>query len=131
MNFDTGSAEIWLASSTCPTTACKSHRRFNFSSSTTFRLDPAKRQFQIAYGDGSYAKGPIGTDMINVGGIQIRQTIGLAMNESADFEASKMDGIFGLAFSSFESVPGVKTFMTNAIAKRAVALPVVSAYLPS
>ncbi|KAH7053646.1 aspartic peptidase domain-containing protein [Linnemannia elongata] len=131
MNFDTGSADIWVASSTCSTTTCKSHRRFNSSSSTTFRLDPAKRRFRIEYGDGSYANGPIGTDMVNVGGIQIRQTIGLATNESADFEVSKMDGMFGLAFSSYESVPGVKTFMTNAIAKKAVALPVVSAYLPS
>ncbi|KAF9148061.1 Type I transmembrane sorting receptor, partial [Linnemannia schmuckeri] len=131
MNFDTGSADIWLASSTCSTAACKSHRRFNSSSSKTFRNDPAKRRFQIAYGDGSYAMGPIGTDMVNVGGVQIRQTIGLATNESSDFEVSKMDGMFGLAFSSFESVPGVKTFMTNAIEKKAVALPVVSAYLPS
>jgi hypothetical protein len=69
--------------------------------------------------------------MVNVGGIQIRQTIGLATNESADFEASKMDGMFGLAFPSLQSVPGVETFMTNAIEQNAIALPVVSAYLPS
>ncbi|KAF9146659.1 hypothetical protein BGX30_011851 [Mortierella sp. GBA39] len=131
MNFDTGSADIWLASSTCLTTACKSHRSFNSSSSTTFTLDPAERGFQIAYGDGSYAMGHIGTDMVDVGGIQIRQTIGLATNESAEFEVTKMDGLFGLSFSSLESVPGVETFMTNAIVEKAVALPVVSAYLPS
>ncbi|KAG9068374.1 Type I transmembrane sorting receptor [Linnemannia hyalina] len=131
MNFDTGSADIWLASSTCPTAACKSHRGFNSSSSATFTLDPAERRFQLVYGDGSYASGHIGTDMVNVGGIQIRQTIGLATNESSEFGVSKMDGMFGLSFSSFESVPGVQTFMTNAIAEKAVALPVVSAYLPS
>ncbi|KAF9544913.1 Type I transmembrane sorting receptor [Mortierella hygrophila] len=131
MDFDTGSADIWLVSSTCPTTACKNHRGFNSSSSTTFTLDPAERRFQIVYGDGSYASGYIGTDMVNVGGIQIRQTIGLATNESAQFGVSKVDGLFGLGFSSLESVPGVETFMTNAIAEKALALPVVSAYLPS
>ncbi|KAG0292408.1 hypothetical protein BGZ96_004155 [Linnemannia gamsii] len=131
MNFDTGSADTWLASSTCSTAACKAHRQFNSQQSTTFRDDPLKRRFHIVYGDGSNAAGYIASDMVNVGGIQIRQTIGLATNESVEFEDSKMDGLFGLAFPSIQSVPGVETFMTNAIREKAVALPVVSAYLPS
>ncbi|KAK3844275.1 MAG: aspartic peptidase domain-containing protein [Linnemannia gamsii] len=131
MNFDTGSSDIWVASSTCTSAPCKSHRRFNLSKSKTFLKDTSKRVFQIAYGDGSFATGTIASDMINVGGIQVRQTMGLATNESADFEVSKMDGMFGLAFSNFESVQGVRTFMENAMEEKVIALPVVSAYLPS
>ncbi|KAF9902846.1 Type I transmembrane sorting receptor [Linnemannia zychae] len=131
MNFDTGSADIWLASTSCTSTACKAHRRFNPSKSKTFLNDTLKRGFQISYGDGSFAKGVIASDIMNVGGVRVRQTIGLATNESADFAVSKMDGMFGLAFSSLESVPGVKTFMENAIKDKVIALPVVSAYLPS
>ncbi|KAF9096650.1 Type I transmembrane sorting receptor [Mortierella sp. GBA35] len=131
MNFDTGSSDIWLASSTCKTPACSAHAQFNPKKSKTFRKDSQNRRFQIAYGDRSYAIGDIASDIVGVGGVNLRQTIGLATNESAQFAVSKMDGMFGLTFSNLESVPGVKTFMDNAIAQKAVALPVVSAYLPS
>ncbi|KAF9123418.1 Type I transmembrane sorting receptor [Mortierella sp. 14UC] len=129
LNFDTGSADIWLPSSSCKTQACIAHTRYNAASSSTYRKDG--RLWEITYGDGSSANGILASEMVNVGGIQVRQTIGLATNESAEFSTSPEDGLFGLGFSTIESVPGVKTFMDNAIAAKAVALPVVSAYLPS
>jgi hypothetical protein len=129
LNFDTGSADIWLASSSCKASSCAAHSRYNAVTSSTYRKDG--RLWEITYGDGSGANGILASEMINVGGIQVRQTIGLATNESAEFATSPEDGLFGLGFGTIESVPGVKTFMDNAIAAKAVALPVVSAYLPS
>ncbi|KAG0292409.1 Type I transmembrane sorting receptor [Linnemannia gamsii] len=129
LNFDTGSADIWLPSKSCKAKSCTAHTRYNSSSSSTYRKDG--RLWEITYGDGSGASGILASDMVNVGGIQVRQTIGLATNETEDFATSPEDGLFGLGFSAIQSVHGVKTFMDNAIAAKAVALPVVSAYLPS
>jgi hypothetical protein len=69
--------------------------------------------------------------MVNVGGITVRQTIGLATSESTQFGSSPADGLFGLGFDSIESVSGVRTFMDNAIAAGVLAQPVVSVFLPS
>lgn len=63
--------------------------------------------------------------------MQIRQTIGLATNQSSEFARMPEDGLFGLAFKSLQSVAGVNTYMDNAISTKAVTLPVVSVYLPS
>ncbi|KAF8975338.1 hypothetical protein BGZ46_009201 [Entomortierella lignicola] len=129
LDFDTGSSDIWFPSSTCTTSACKKHTRFNSSKSSTYKKDG--RSWQISYGDGSSASGILGSDIVNVGGVSVRQTIGLATAESSQFGSSPEDGLFGLGFDTIESVSGVKTFMDNAIAAGAVAKPVVSVFLPS
>ncbi|KAK3808708.1 MAG: aspartic proteinase IV [Benniella sp.] len=129
MFFDTGSSDIWFPSSKCETEACKKRTRFDASKSSSFRKDP--RTWEIKYADGSAAGGDLGSDIVNIGGMKIRQTIGLAMNISSEFARAPEDGMFGLAFKSLQSVDGVNTYMDNAIADRAVALPVISVYLPS
>ena len=124
-----GSSDIWFPSSTCTATACTSHTRFNTAKSSTFQKDG--RKWKISYGDKSSASGILGSDIVNVGGVSVRQTIGLATAESRQFERSPEDGLFGLGFNKIESVSGVKTFMDNAIAAGAVSQPVVSVFLPS
>ncbi|KAF8959107.1 hypothetical protein BGZ46_001823 [Entomortierella lignicola] len=129
LDFDTGSSDIWFPSSTCTTSACKAHNRFNSASSSTYQKDG--RSWSISYGDGSSASGILGSDIVSVGGISVRQTIGLATKESSQFGSSPEDGLFGLGFNTIESVSGVKTFLDNAIAAGVLAQPVVSAFLPS
>ncbi|KAF9283781.1 hypothetical protein BGZ88_010297 [Linnemannia elongata] len=129
LNFDTGSSDIWFPSNTCNTTACKKHTRFDATQSLTYQKDG--RKWNVGYGDGSTASGFLGSDMVDVGGIQVRQTIGLATAESAQFGSSPDDGLFGLGFNTLESVRGVKTFLDNAIAADLLAQPVVSVFLPS
>ncbi|KAG0200912.1 hypothetical protein BGX28_006159 [Mortierella sp. GBA30] len=129
LDFDTGSSDIWFPSSACNTAACKKHTRFNAAKSSTFKKDG--RPWKIAYGDHSTASGILGSDVVSIGGISVRQTIGLATAESAQFASSPEDGLFGLGFNTIESVPGVKTFLDNAIAAKAIAQPVVSVFLPS
>ncbi|KAF9402913.1 1,3-beta-glucanosyltransferase [Mortierella sp. AD011] len=129
LDFDTGSSDIWFPSTSCTTTACKKHTRFNTSKSSTYKRDG--RSWSISYGDGSSASGTLGSDIVSVGGISVRQTIGLATKESSQFGSSPEDGLFGLGFASIESVSGVLTFMDNAIAAGVVAEPVVSVFLPS
>lgn len=124
-----GSSDIWFPTSTCNTAACKAHNRFNTAKSSTYKKDG--RSWQILYGDNSSSSGILGSDIVSVGGISVRQTIGLATAESAQFASSAVDGLFGLGFNTIESVPGVKTFLDNAIAAGALAQPVVSVFLPS
>ncbi|KAF9083758.1 hypothetical protein BGX23_011158 [Mortierella sp. AD031] len=129
LNFDTGSSDIWFPTSDCTTKACKAHHRFSAKKSTTYKKDG--RPWKIGYGDGSTANGILGSDIVNMGGIKVRQTIGLATNESSQFAASPEDGLFGLGFNTIESVRGVQTFLDNAIASKAIAQPLVSVFLPS
>ncbi|KAH7060206.1 rhizopuspepsin 2 precursor [Linnemannia elongata] len=129
LDFDTGSSDIWFPSTSCTTTACKKHIRFSSTASSTFQKDG--RKWSISYGDGSTASGILGSDMVSVGGIKVRQTIGLATAESTQFGSSPADGLFGLGFDTIESVSGVKTFLDNAIAAGVLAQPVVSVFLPS
>ncbi|KAG0200913.1 hypothetical protein BGX28_006160 [Mortierella sp. GBA30] len=129
LDFDTGSSDIWFPSSTCNTAACKSHNRFNSAKSSTYKQDG--RKWTISYGDKSSASGILGSDIVNVGGVSVLQTIGLATSESSQFAKSQEDGLFGLGFNTIESVRGVKTFLDNAIAAGAITQPVVSVFLPS
>jgi len=124
-----GSSDIWFPSSSCTTSACKKHNNFNSAKSSSFQKDG--RKWNISYGDGSSSSGTLGSDIVSVGGVSVRQTIGLATTESAQFASSPEDGLFGLGFDTIESVSGVKTFMDNAIAAGVLAKPVVSVFLPS
>ncbi|KAF8939951.1 aspartic proteinase IV [Dissophora ornata] len=129
LDFDTGSADIWFPSSTCTTSGCKAHSQFDSSKSSTFKEDG--RSWSVSYGDGSTASGILGTDAVNVGGISVQQTIGLATSESSQFASGPSDGLFGLGFDSLESVSGVQTFMDNAIAAGVLSQSVVSVFMPS
>ncbi|KAF9123665.1 hypothetical protein BGW39_008794 [Mortierella sp. 14UC] len=130
LNFDTGSSDIWFPSTSCSTSACKSnhHSLFDPSKSSTYKKDG--RHWKVEYGDGSVASGQLAYELINIGGVQVRQTIGLATNVSKQFKNSPEDGVFGLGFSSLMSVKGVNTFMDNAI-NGTLKQPVVSILLPS
>ncbi|CAO3570747.1 unnamed protein product [Mortierella alpina] len=128
LNFDTGSSDIWFPSSACTTPDCTSHSQFNTAKSSTFQMDG--REWAIGYQDKSGAEGILGSDIVHVGGVSVRQTIGLATAEHG-FDESPEDGLFGLGFTSNESVKGVKTFLDNAIAAGALSKPVVSVFLPS
>ncbi|KAF9355277.1 hypothetical protein BGX26_006791 [Mortierella sp. AD094] len=123
------SSDIWFPSTLCTSIECKRHNRFNPKKSKTYKKDG--REWNMLYGDGSVANGILASDMVDVGGIKVRQTIGLSVGEGGQFVNSPEDGIFGLGFASLESVKGVKTFMDNAIASKALASPVFSVFLPS
>ncbi|KAF9985118.1 hypothetical protein BGZ75_003353 [Mortierella antarctica] len=129
LDFDTGSSDIWFPSSSCTTAACKKHSQFDPTKSSSFKKDG--RKWSISYGDGSTASGILGSDLVNVGGVSVQQTIGLATKESSQFVSSPSDGLFGLGFDTIESVSGVKTFLDSAIASGALDQPIISVFLPS
>ncbi|KAF9540828.1 1,3-beta-glucanosyltransferase [Mortierella hygrophila] len=78
--------------------------RFDATKLPTYQKDG--RKWNISYGDGSTASGFLDSDMADVGGIQVRQTIDLATAESAEFGSSPDDGRFGHEFNTIESIRG-------------------------
>ena len=73
--------------------------------------------FNISYGDGSFASGPVGTDQVTIGGAVVdNQTIGLPDTVSAEFASdTSSNGLVGLAMSTLNTVrPGpAQTFFAN------------------
>lgn len=58
IDFDTGSADLWVPSSDCD--GCQAQHSYDPSASSTSKEQSGT--FQIQYGDGSQASGPIYTD---------------------------------------------------------------------
>ncbi|KAG9104525.1 Type I transmembrane sorting receptor [Ceratobasidium sp. 370] len=111
IDFDTGSADLWVPSSTCTTGGCKGHKTFDVSKSSTVK--PQSGNFSISYGDGSTSSGPIFTDTVTVAGLTAKDQFFSAVTaESDSFAQDPSDGLMGLAFSSISEM-GKPTFIDN------------------
>eukprot|EP00698_Gefionella_okellyi_P020881 TRINITY_DN664_c1_g1_i4.p1 TRINITY_DN664_c1_g1~~TRINITY_DN664_c1_g1_i4.p1 ORF type:complete len:600 (-),score=125.90 TRINITY_DN664_c1_g1_i4:73-1872(-) len=73
---------------------------FYQSYSSTFQPCTSACTFQLNYGDGSFAQGVKGTDIITIGSASAATPFGVIQRESPDFEPDPLDGILGLAYSS-------------------------------
>ncbi|KAI0201627.1 aspartic peptidase domain-containing protein [Astrocystis sublimbata] len=116
LDFDTGSSDLWVFNTQLSSAATTGHSLYDPQSSATFKLiDNA--QFQISYGDGSGAEGNVGTDVVNIGGAEVKaQAVELATGVTQSFvDDMNTDGLLGLAFSSINTVQPQqqKTFFDN------------------
>ena len=60
IDFDTGSSDLWVPSSSCTSDACNGKNEYNSSASSTSSLKDGT--FVIQYGDHATVSGPIYTD---------------------------------------------------------------------
>ncbi|KAI0356590.1 protease [Trametes cingulata] len=114
VDFDTGSSDLWVPSSSCD--KCGLHQTYDPSLSST----AASRNgtFEIEYGDGSSASGPIFTDTVTVGGKNVTgQYFSAVMSESSEFTSDPVDGLLGLAFPAISNL-GENPFFLNAFAQK-------------
>ncbi len=64
IDFDTGSADLWVTSSSCNSNLCKGKKKYDHSKSSTSKTESGT--FSIRYNDNSTAKGDIYTDTVTV-----------------------------------------------------------------
>ncbi|KAJ7353337.1 acid protease [Mycena albidolilacea] len=103
IDFDTGSSDLWIPSSSCTSSTCSSKAKFKASSSSTAAKQSGK--FSIQYGDGSTVSGPVYTDTVNVAGINVtKQFFSPVTTLSSSFSTDPIDGILGLAFPAISNM---------------------------
>uniref|UniRef100_A0A0D6R3Y9 Peptidase A1 domain-containing protein n=1 Tax=Araucaria cunninghamii TaxID=56994 RepID=A0A0D6R3Y9_ARACU len=132
LDFDTGSADLWVFSSELPASQSSGHSIYNPArSSTSKKL--SGYTWNITYGDGSGASGDVYTDTVNVGGTTVTgQAVEAAQQISAQFQQdTDNDGLLGLAFSTINTVKPrqQKTFFDTAISEGVISSPLFTANL--
>ncbi|CAG8774995.1 2797_t:CDS:2 [Cetraspora pellucida] len=119
--FDTGSADLWVPSSSCTSPACSNHPRFNQTKSTSFKF--LNTPFSIKYGTGSVS-GTSCIDNVVISGLTIKnQVFAITTTESDEFVNSQFDGIMGMAFDTL-STQGASTPFSNMAEQGVVTQPI-------
>ena len=104
----------WVFSSNLPTSQSNGHSVYNPAlSSTSKRLDGYS--WEIVYGDGSKARGDVGTDTVKVGTTTVTgQAVELADEISYEFQNDiESDGILGLGFDAINTGERFAVFAIN------------------
>jgi hypothetical protein len=102
LDFDTGSADLWVFSSLQAQSSLSGHDYYH--------VDSTKRKsgysWRISYGDGSGASGQVYADKVTVGAVTATsQAVEAATSVSAQFSQDvDTDGLLGLAMSSINTV---------------------------
>ncbi|KAK3684147.1 aspartic-type endopeptidase-like protein [Podospora appendiculata] len=116
LDFDTGSSDLWVFSSSLPSSQIKGQTVYSPGKSSTSKL-LTDHSWSISYGDGSASKGNVYTDNFTVGGLTAgSQAVECAQQVSTSFtRETQIDGLVGLGFSSLNTVSpkAQSTFFDN------------------
>ncbi|KAG0173295.1 hypothetical protein DFQ28_005958 [Apophysomyces sp. BC1034] len=148
VTLDTGSADLWVPSSQCPTTICP-YARFDGSQSSSFKS--LNQEFVVKYGIGT-VNGTYATDSVTVAGTTVQnQQFGLASTTSDILTTStylgsntptgnqtgdgvSADGILGMGYPRLTAATtaGQQPYnpvVFNMVAQKLIPQPVFSIYL--
>lgn len=105
-------------STAIPEAEQQGHTVFDPSKSPTFKV-MQDAEFQIRYGDSSYAAGMVGTDTVNIGGATVEnQAVGIPLEVSPSLlEDQSSSGLVGLGFFPINTIEPKKqpTFFGNVV----------------
>ncbi|KAH8978614.1 acid protease [Lactarius akahatsu] len=110
VNFDTGSSDLFLPSSTCDS-SCNGHILYDTSESST--AYDSEAPFVLQYGDGSAVRGTLYTDDVSMGGYAAKnQTFGGATSYADGFTYPGWlpDGLLGLGFPTLSGYGAMPLF---------------------
>jgi hypothetical protein len=114
--FDTGSSDLWVASSKCDD-SCGRHAEYDSSASSTYVANGTA--FDIMYGSGPVS-GFQSVDTLNMGGLLVKSQefaeVTNAAGLGAAYKLGKFDGILGMAFDVL-SVNKVPTPFDNLVSQ--------------
>ncbi|KAI0759837.1 acid protease [Trametes elegans] len=118
IDFDTGSSDLWVPSSSCRSSTCSKKKKYKASSSST--SSEKSGSFSIQYGDGSTVSGPVYTDDVNVAGVKVTdQYFSPVTTLSSSFQDDPIDGLLGLAYPAISNL-NQSPFFNTAIKEKAV-----------
>ncbi|KAI1874340.1 uncharacterized protein JN550_002919 [Neoarthrinium moseri] len=116
LDFDSGSSDLWVFSSSTPASQSRGHSVFSPGKSSTAKESPGYT-WSITYGDGSSSSGTVYTDVVDVGGLSFpSQAVETANRVSPEFtQETNLDGLLGLGFSTINAVKPTaqNTFFDN------------------
>jgi saccharopepsin len=95
--LDTGSSHFWVPSIKCSSNACRSHKQYDSSTSSTYKANGS--EFKIHYGIGTVS-GMVSSDNLEIAGLTIEdKRFGEALQEiDSAFVVSPYDGILGMGY---------------------------------
>jgi len=118
--FDTGSTNLWMASTLCTSGPCVlgSRKRFDFKQSDTFEKPEVPKQLDIEFGT-AQLKGPLGIDDFHIGPFTVKkQKFGMIQEEyGSTFRELELEGIVGLAFPNLAAA-GTEPFFDSVIQQK-------------
>ncbi|KAK6362646.1 Type I transmembrane sorting receptor [Orbilia blumenaviensis] len=117
LNLDTGSSDLWVFSTSQPTSQLTGHNVYNPSKSSSWKKMTGF-SWSIQYADGSVASGDVGTDKVTIGSTTVgTQIVEIAKTASSSFISGANDGLIGLAYGKLNTVSPVqaKTWFENAM----------------
>jgi len=120
VDFDTGSSDTFLPSTSCDST-CDGHTLWDPAGSSTAVNTGAP--FSLAFGDGSTVNGTVFTDTVTVAGLTATgQAVGASTTFSTGFESAEFppDGLAGLGFPAL-SVFGDNDLFSTLVAENQAA----------
>lgn len=109
VSVDTGSSDLWLFSSECSDSACKSSPTFplTYHSLSFGVINNNETTFDISFADGTASSGFLASETIQLGNFSVsEQTFGLATHSNVSLD-SKISGVLGMGF------PRLSTFTSS------------------